>query len=391
VAQRKVIIIGAGLGGLTAALALQQRGHRVEVYEQAPQLGEIGAGITLAPNATRVLDAVGLEKEIEAVGTVPTRQGVRHYRTGEILVKTERKENSKQRYGAAYYQAHRADVHKVLVDAAQARGIAIACSKRALRVEQDEAGASAHFADGSSAQGDAIVAADGVKSVLRDALFSPEPPVFSGYLAWRAVVPMDRLPTISLEPPSDSSIGPARLFARYPLRDFTLLNVVGIAEVDGWHDEGWSIPSAPAEMQAAFAEYHPEAQTIMAAIRPGELFKWGIFQHKPLKSWVNGRITVLGDAAHAMTPFMGQGAAMAIEDAMVLARCLTDFADIDDALIRYERARLERTDFVSVESMEKGRRWLSPNTDSYGKPGGTTHRNEETLGLFEYDAVNVPL
>jgi salicylate hydroxylase len=384
-------MIGAGLGGLTAALALEQHGHRVEVYEQAPQLGEIGAGITLAPNATRVLDAVGLEKEIEAVSTVPTRQGVRHYKTGDILVKTERKENSKDRYGAAYYQTHRADVHHALVDAGRRRGIPIRTSKKAISVAQDDRTATVHFADGSSAEGDVIVAADGVKSVIRDTLFSPEPPVFSGYLAWRAVLPMERLPSVSLEPPSDSSIGPGRLFARYLLRHGTLLNVVGIAAVDGWHDEGWSIPSTREEMQAAFAEYHPEAQTIMAAIRPGELFKWGIFQHKPLKTWVNGRVTVLGDAAHAMTPFMGQGAAMAIEDAMVLARCITDFADIDDALLRYERARLERTDFVSVESMEKGRRWLSPNTDSYGKPGGTTHRNEETLGLFEYDAINVPI
>lgn len=390
-AQRKVIIIGAGLGGLTAALALEKRGHRVEVYEQAPHLGEIGAGITLAPNATRVLDAVGLEKEIEAVSTVPTRQGVRHYKTGEILVKTERKENSKDRYGAAYYQTHRADVHKILVDAARARGIAMQTAKKAVSVSQSDAHATVQFADGTSASGDVVVAADGVKSVIRDTLFSPEPPVFSGYLAWRAVLPMERLPSVSLEPPSDSSIGPGRLFARYPLRDFTLLNVVGIAAVEGWHDEGWSISSTREEMQAAFAEYHPEAQTIMAAIRPGELFKWGIFQHKPLKTWVNGRVTVLGDAAHAMTPFMGQGAAMAIEDAMVLARCLTDFADLDDALLRYERARLERTDFVSVESMEKGRRWLSPNTDSYGKPGGTAHRNEETLGLFEYDAIKVPI
>jgi salicylate hydroxylase len=391
VAERKIIIIGAGLGGLTAALALQQRGHAVAVYEQAPQLGEIGAGITLAPNATRVLDAVGLEAAIAAIGMVPTRQGVRHYRTGEILVKTERKENSKERYGAAYYQAHRADVHHALAHAAETRGIAVACAKRAVALEQDGSEASVRFADGSIATGDVVVAADGVKSALRDALFSPEPPLFSGYLAWRAVLPMERLPTISLEPPSDSSIGPGRLFARYPLRDFTLLNVVGIAAVDGWHAEGWSIPSTREEMQAAFADYHPEAQAIMAAIRPGEIFKWGIFQHKPLKTWVNGRITVLGDAAHAMTPFMGQGAAMAIEDAMVLARCLTDFADLDDALIRYERARAERANFVALESMEKGRRWLSPNTDRYGKPGGTTHRNEETLGLFEYDAVSVAI
>jgi salicylate hydroxylase len=383
------LVCGAGLGGLTAALALQRHGFKVSVLEQAPTLGEVGAGITLAPNATRVLDALGLEHQLAAIGTVPAKQAIKHYRTGESLVSVDRKDNSKARYGAAYYVAHRADIHAALVEAVRGNDpSALVVSARVTALDQDGSKVRATLADGRRVVGDGLIAADGVKSVVRDRLFSPQPPRFTGYLAWRGLVPTAQLPPGVIDPPADLSIAPGRMFARYLLRRDTLLNYVAIAEVDAWQEEGWTIASDPAEVRAAFADFHAETQLIMAATRPDQCHKWGLFEHAPLRSWVRGRVALLGDAAHAMTPFMGQGAAMAIEDAMVLARCLFSFDDVETALHRYERARLDRTAFVAAESMAKGKRMLARETDSYGK---NRHRNEESLGLFEYDALRVPI
>jgi salicylate hydroxylase len=385
----EVLISGAGLGGLTTALALQRMGLKVRVLEQAPALGDVGAGITLAPNATRVLDSLGLDQELAAVGTVPSKQAVKHFRSGDVLVAINRKDNSKERYGAAYYVAHRADVHGALVRAVLGNDpSSVLISARVVDVLQDGAHVTAVLSDGRRVTGDVLIAADGVKSVVRDKLFSHQPPRFAGYLAWRGLVPTAQLPSGVIDPPADLSIAPGRMFARYLLRQGTILNYVAIAAVDTWQEEGWTIASDPAEVQAAFAEFHTETQIIMANTKPEQCHKWGLFEHAPLASWVHGRVALLGDAAHAMTPFMGQGAAMALEDAMILGRCLSSFDNAETALKHYENARLERTSMVARESMIKGKVMLSSETDTYGKNG---HRNEESLGLFDYNAITTPL
>jgi salicylate hydroxylase len=385
----EILISGAGLGGLTAALALQSKGFKVRVLEQAPALGDIGAGITLAPNATRVLDALGLEQELAAVGTVPSKQAVKHFRSGDVLVAINRQDNSKERYGAAYYVAHRADVHGVLVRAVLSNDPScVLVSARVADVQQNGNRVTAVLADGRVVVGDVLIAADGVKSVVRDKLFSHQPPRFAGYMAWRGLVPTSQLPPGVIDPPADLTIAPGRMFARYLLRSGTVLNYVAIAAVEAWQEEGWTIASDPSEVQAAFAEFHAETQVIMANTKPEQCHKWGLFEHAPLTSWVHGRVALLGDAAHAMTPFMGQGAAMALEDAMILARCLSSFDDVEAALKRYQGARLERTTMVARESMIKGKAMLSSETDTYGKNG---HRNEESLGLFEYNAITTPI
>jgi salicylate hydroxylase len=386
--EHPIIIAGAGMGGLCAAIGLGQAGFDVCVLEAAPELSEVGAGLTLAANATSVLHHLGLRETLDLWAVVPARGAVKHFRTGETMVDIPRGPET-YHHGAPYCQIHRADLQAGLVDAlSQQPSVRLDIGRPLVKFEQDENGVVVTCADGSVQRGSLLIGCDGIRSAVRAQLHGADEPRFTGYVAWRGLVPMERLAGERIEPQSAVWQGPGHFLTRYKIRAGQLLNFVGIARVDQWTDEGWSIPATVDELLEEFAGFHEDARRLLAATPPDGLFKWGIFDREPLQRWTDGRVSLLGDAAHPMTPFLGQGAAMAIEDAAVLARAVEADGAGPAALARYEAARRERTTRVFLESRAQGERLTTYDPDRYTKK---VHRNEETLGLANYDAVRVAI
>ena len=387
--ERAVMLVGAGIGGLTCALALQRAGIRVRVYEQAPELGEVGAGLTLSPNGSMGIIGLGLEDELTEAADPPSYQAVHHYRTGEVLVRRERGDLPEQQYGAPYYQIHRADLHEMLADAVRANDPqCIHLNHEFERFTQGEGEARAYFRNGRSASGRLLVGCDGVKSPVRSQLHERESPEFTGYVAWRGLAPAAKVPSEAVDPPSGIYIGPGHLFVRYLIRGGETVNYVAFVRRDDWLTESWSQHSEVSEVLDEFGEFHQLVQSIISATPPELCYKWGLFSRSPLPSWSVGRVSLLGDAAHPTLPFMGQGAVMAIEDGIVLARCLAASDSVAEALRRYEAARVERTTLVMLESAEIIHRFFAPDTERFAERNNV---NEETLGLFGYDAWKVPV
>lgn len=383
---REIVIIGAGIGGLTLALALHQRGFQPRIYERAPVLGEVGAGLTLWPNATRVLASIGLYDELERIGEEPIHQMIRNGETGEIMRKFERKSMMRGTYGAPLLQIHRRDLHDMLVRALEDRAPgSVQLGMELSSIEPDPVRPVAVFADGTRVEADLIVGCDGIRSRVRSALFGEEQPRFTQIVAWRGLVPMEQVPQELREEPVGIHIGHGCHVAHYPVRQETLLNFLGFAVVDGWEEEGWAIPSTVAEMDARFASFHPTVRAAMAATPEGGLFKWGLFDRDVLPQWTRGAVTLLGDAAHPMLPFLGQGAGMVIEDAIVLARLLERGGDLPALLNRYEELRRPRTEYVMLTGRAHAHYYNTHPDEA----------DESTLvmdiDLNEYDAVAMPL
>ncbi len=384
-----VIVVGAGLGGLTATLAMQRAGFRVSVFDQVAELGEVGAGVTITPNGSHVLDHLLGAEVMSRVARVPAAGAIKHYQTGAVIMETNSGNRLMEEYGAAYWQAHRADLHGALADAVRAMDpdcIHVGCSFSGLAETHD--GITAIFHDGRRATGDILIGCDGVRSSVRQALWGAEQVTFTGYIAWRGLVPMDQLAPAMVVPDSAAFAGPSRTFARYKVRGGTLVNYVAFSRREQWAEEGWSVPSEISDLQGEFSDFAPEVQAIIAATPPERCFKWGLFDREPLPQWTRGRATLLGDAAHPMTPFLAQGAVMAIEDGMVLARALEAGTDWREGLARYEAARRERGSFVMRESHVNARRMYSPDPDQYTT---SSHKSAETLGLYAYNPVTVPV
>lgn len=385
----KIAIVGAGIAGLTAARALQTFGFRPVVYEQAPVLGEVGAGLTVSPNATHVLNAIGMDGVLERIGMRPARGGVKHWRTGELMVEISRGNEMLEKYGAAYFQVHRADLHHelaklVLAHDPEAIRVAHACKGLA----EDATGVTLHFENGSTARADVVLGADGVRSRVRTQLFGAGQPRFTGYMAYRGLVPFAALPEGVVDPTSCLSTGPGRSFTRYLVRRGELVNFVGLTERDDWREEGWSIRATVKEMLEEYADWYEGVRAIIAATPSDTLFKWALFDREPLSEWTRGRVTLIGDAAHPMLPFLGQGAAMGIEDGMVIARAFAAADSIDAALRRYVEARLPRANWVMLESRKTALNYHSGRDDNF-RPG--KHVSAESLGLMSYNPALVPV
>ena len=358
----KIVVVGAGLGGLTAALALRCAGFAVEVHEAAPQLGEVGAGLTLSRGAQSVFRRLGVQNRVAAVATPSTGFPFLHYRTGALLAGRLDHGVGLPDDGTADVsrQCHRADLHAVL---AAAYGGPLHLGRTLAGIDETAHGVVARFADGSTATGDALIAADGVRSVARGLLGNDDAPRFTGQVAYRFLV--DRAEALPFLEHGRGAVfvGPRRTFNRYTLRSGSIVNAVGIAATDDWAGEGWSTPAAIAEVQAAFADFHPAVTGLIG--RAGQLIKWGIFDRAPLPRWSHGRVTLLGDAAHAMLPFLGMGAAMAIEDGMILARAFAAETAVDAAFARYEAARRPRTALLHAKSVEQGELTQARDPDHY--------------------------
>ena len=349
----KALIAGAGIGGLAAALSLNRAGFDVRIFERASELGEIGAGIQVSPNGARVLHALDLEAEIDAVAFRPEAIELRLHKSGLTIARTPLGEAVVRRYGHPYYHVHRADLHKLLERAVRERcGDVLSLGHEVESFEQTETGIALVFG-GDRVTGDLLVGCDGIHSRIRATLLGPEEPQFTGHVAWRGVVPAKRLRHARVRPVATVWMGPRSHAVTYFLRRGELVNFVGVTEHDAWRSESWTERGEAADLLRDFRDWHPTVRAIVEAI--DEPFRWALFVRKPLRKWSEGRVTLLGDACHPMLPYMAQGAVMAIEDGYVLSQCLkTATSGVPGALERYEALRRERTARVQAGSRANG-------------------------------------
>lgn len=353
----RVIVAGAGTGGLTAALALLTRGYRVTVCEQAAALRELGAGVQIGPNGARVLIELGLRDALEAVVCEAAGKEVRLWNSGETFRLFDLGRDCIARFGAPYWTAHRRDLQLVLARALEARSPgALRLGARVTGVRQDDDRVEVALGGGDGLEADALIAADGVHSAVRQAVFGAGPASFTGLMAWRGLVPMDELPASMRRPVGTNWVGPGGHVVTYPVRRGELLNVVGVVERDDWRVESWTERGTTEECAADFPGWHADVHAMLRAIETP--FKWALLGRPPMTRWAERRVCLLGDACHPTLPFLAQGANMAIEDGFVIARCLD--AEPDDpaaAFRRFERARMERTARVVRGSSENTRRF----------------------------------
>lgn len=387
--DQTIAIVGAGIGGLSLAIGLARAGFRPKVYEQATELGDVGAGISLSPNAMMALSYLGVDGAVAEAADEPPVQLTRHFQTGEILVSVDRS-NTREELGAPYLQMHRADLHALLVRELQSIDAnAIVLNHALTTLTEKGAGSAFHlgFANGGAVEADVVIGADGLRSTLRRLVFNEPAPNFSGFVAWRGLVPMEALSECKLTPGSSVFVAPGRLFVRYPVRLGTVQNFVAFAKSDEWADEGWTKTGSTALLRERFGDFHEEVRSVLDAYDQSEVGQWGLFERTPLPAWVNGRIAVLGDAAHPMLPWFGQGAATSIEDAVVMSRAFCQFDTVDEALQRYELARHERVTIVHRESSKGGEQLVAQDPMALKK----NVRTEDTLGLSVYNAATVAI
>jgi salicylate hydroxylase len=392
-----VLIAGAGLGGLTTALALLQRGHRVRVFEQAAELKEVGAGVQIGSNGSRVLIALGLREALEQVVCVPLGREFRLWSTGQRWRAFDLGEVAEQRFGAPYWMVHRGDFHRVLLDAVrEADPEAIQTGNACVGYAQDEHAAAIRLANGETATGDVLIGADGVHSRIRHQMFGDGRAEFTGIMVWRGLVPMERLPEHQRQLVGNNWLGVGGHVVTYPLRRGELLNFVAAIERDDWRVESWTEPGTTEECLADLAPWHDDVRTIIRNIDTP--FKWALLGRDPLDHFADGRVCVMGDAAHPTLPFLAQGANMALEDAIVVARCLDAFDDVTEALRHYEQARLERTAAIVRGSSDNTKRFHNPALGDASGAAGYVDREFQPAKiaqrydwLYEYDALTVPI
>jgi salicylate hydroxylase len=391
-----ILIAGAGIGGIVAALALLQRGCSVALYEQAAELRELGAGVQISPNGSRVLRELGLAPAMEAIASVPVAKEMRLFDTGRAWRVQDLGANAVTRYGAPYWLVHRGDFHAVLVQALADRAPgAVQVGARCIGFEQSASGVTLLLENGERVYGNVLIGADGVHSIIREQLFGDGHATFTGFMAWRGVVPMDCLPARLRQRYGMTWIGPHGHVVTYPLRRGELLNFVTAIERDDWLIESWSEAGTVAECRRDLALWHEDVLAIVDAIDVP--YKWALLGREPLQHWSVGRVSLLGDACHPTLPFLAQGANMAIEDAMVLARCLDSY-DVPEALRRYETARLERTSRIVRGSLENVSRYHNPQLADPVQAQAFMDREfaPRAMGarydwLYEYDALTVPV
>jgi salicylate hydroxylase len=394
----RVVIAGAGVGGLTAALALAQRGFIVEVFEQASELREVGAGVLITPNGMRVFQELGIADQILEVGAHSARRLLRLWNTGQTWTTFDLGAAAIEMYGQPFAWLYRPDLLSVLEQAFRsvAPG-AIHLRRKVTGCTNAEQGVKLHFSDGSNVSGDALIGADGIHSAIRATLYGSDTPEFTGLVAWRGIIPMSDLPEHVNSQIAASWVGPGRSVTHYPVRRGDLLNFGGVVERDTWRLESWSSTGSREQMEADFAGWHSDVRTMIRAIP--QPYVWALLVRRPLPRWSVGRLTLLGDACHPMLPHMGQGATMAIEDAFILARAMQIHApNVTAALSAYEAARKDRTTRLVNASAEGAKRFNNP---TLGDPVGAQAYIEREFAeprlrerydwIYRYDVMNVAL
>jgi len=394
----KICMVGAGLGGLSAALALLQKGFRVTVLEQASVLGEIGAGVQLGPNAVGVLYRLGLQTALEQVTCETLGKRVRLWNTGQTWPLFDLGTVAREMYGYPYLTVHRADLHRVLVDAVRAlQADALVLNAKLQSLQANSDGVALHLTDGRVFEADAVIGADGVHSMVRAALFGDDAPRDSGVMAWRGVIDASKLPAHMREPYGTNWVGPGAHVVQYPLRQGALMNFVGAIEGTHWTVESWSERGTREECLADIEGCHEEVQAMIQAIDVP--YKWVLKVRDPMDTWSRGPITLLGDACHPTLPFLAQGAAMANEDGYMLARALALWPnDPAQAFARFEAVRKDRTARVVTGSAANTQRFHNPAlahaqgaAEYVGREWNEERVKERYEWLFKYDIDAVVL
>jgi salicylate hydroxylase len=388
-------IVGGGLAGLAAANALKSFGIAAEVFEAAPQLGEIGAAVNTSPQAVKALQAIGLGEKIAAVGHRSPGMYTRNMQTGEFLEFNDRFKLA-ERYGAPYYSFHRADLLDVLASGLD-RG-AIHLGHRLAAVDEGGERIGLVFDNGARVEADHVIGADGVRSVLRQALYGDDHPTYTGQMVWRALLNAADLSPDILEPAGHTQwVGPGCHFLAYHIRRGKLVNIVTQQDTDKWVEEGWSTRGDPDKMRASFPNPEPRLEKLLGLVT--ECSKWGLFTRPLTQNWGRGRIQLIGDAAHAMLPNAGQGACQAFEDSYVLARWLDACRDPAEAFANFRRIRIPRVHGVQRLSLSNARfkhmRDAGAQKQSIAAGTGSVHGNSHWVWGYdpvaEWDkAPNVP-
>ncbi|TDJ63449.1 MAG: monooxygenase [Proteobacteria bacterium] len=382
-----IAIIGAGIGGLSAALALQSRGFGVRVFEQAHALGEIGAGLHLSPNGLKVLNALGLERGLSLVAARPTAISIKHFATGSSNFESRFDDQFERRFGTPFYSFHRADLHATLSRAViEFDPDCISLKHQAVNIVDGNDGVTVEFDNGATEQTEILIAADGVHSRVRASVHGELDARFTGHVAYRGMVATETLPPNFVEPKFNVWVGPGKHFVAYPVRRGELINYVALIEEDGWQGESWTTKADKEVFARNFKGWNEIVRALVDLTLQGECYKWALLVRDPLPTWSTKRVTLLGDAAHPMVPYLAQGAAMAVEDAWVLAACIERGANCATALRNYEQARLERTTKMQAASWEQGQlNHAVGRSDDEFRGGGFA----DPSWIYSYDATEL--
>lgn len=382
--ELRIAVVGAGIAGLTVAAALARAGLRCEVFEQAPYLAEVGAGIQVAPNAARLLHRLGLADHLRDVAVRPRAIQMHRWDDGDPIMRTPLGPECEELFGAPYYLVHRADLHGGLLELLP-QGI-VRLGLRCTHVEEREDEVELRFEDGRTVRADLVIGADGIHSVMRDRLVRDRPR-FSGQTIYRGLVPAERLPAMAAEPKVRLWLGPDQHVVAYPISRGTQISFGATTPSDGWRTESWSAAGDVASLAAAYSGWNADVQKLIGSA--DAVSRWALHDRDTIETWSTRRITLIGDAAHPMLPFLAQGANQAIEDAIVLAACLRGAGDVASALRRYEALRRPRTEEIH-------RRSRANNRNLHLSDGESQRRRDDELAdsagldsqswLYGYDA-----
>jgi salicylate hydroxylase len=382
----RIAIVGGGLAGLATAQALKSFSIEAEVFEAAPALGEIRAAVNTSPQAVKALRAIGVGDGIAAVGHQSPGIYTRNMLTGEFLEFNDRFKLA-ERYGAPYYSFHRADLLNALASGLEPTAIHLA--HRLTGIEEREERITLNFANGTCFEAEYVIGADGVRSVLRRALYGADNPTYTGQMVWRSLLNAGDIPQETLEPTRHTQwVGPGRHLLAYKIRQGKLVNIVTQQDTDEWVEESWSTRGDPDEMRASFPNSEPRLEKLLNTIT--ECSKWGLFTRPLTQNWGRGRVQLIGDAAHAMLPNASQGACQAFEDAYILARWLDACGDPAEAFANFRRVRIPRVHGVQRLSFSNSRfkhmRDATAQKQSIAAGTGSVHGNSEWV--WGYDPVN---
>ena len=388
----KIAVIGGGIGGLSAALGLLKAGFDVHVYEQAPLFGEIGAGIQISPNASRLLRRLGLGTALEKYGVRPGAVHQKRWDDGRTLQRAPLGPEVESRFGAPYYHFHRGDLAALL--AAAMPGERAHAGHRLVGIEEKGERVVARFDNGASVEADLVIGADGIHSKVRALTFGPEKPRFTGCVAWRGLVPAERIAHLEIEVASHNWMGPEAHCVHYWVSAKRLMNVVCIVEHGTWTNESWADKGEVADVLARYEGWHPTVRGLIEAFP--ETFVWALHDRAPLPEWTRGRVALLGDACHPMLPMMAQGAAQAIEDGGALTSILSALpADLPAALRRYEALRKPRATRLQQASAANRVRFHLPDGPKQqerdaGMAGSGDRSLDAMTWLYGHDAADMP-
>ena len=392
----KIAIVGGGIGGLTAALALSQNAHDITVFERSAGIREIGAGVQISPNAGRLLHSLGLGEAYSEVSVNPQRVVLRRWEDDSIIRATDLDESFLTQHQVPLANVARNELVEILGSAVAARAnVTLKFSTHVVKVEPGDASSEVIFADGSSQSFDIVIGADGIHSVVRPCVGGIDKPRFSGSAAYRALVPRSAVEDLPID--VTNRMGPDRHVVSYFIgRNRSHLNLVCISPEDSWETESWTEQGTMEDLLSRFEGWSPEFLSLLGRVEE-PIFRWALYDREPLEQWGIGTTTLLGDACHPMLPFMAQGSCQAIEDAVVLARCLseTNSSDAVSALRRYEDARQGRTAQVQTSSLS--------NRDLFHMVDGQEQKDRDMIfsisppgmsildWVYEYDALTVAI